>query len=387
MALIKTQALSELIGIIHDAGLMPTLWPEAIERLCAALSGSAALLCTPQHTPEGGGMVIPIHLSGAAKAACTSLHHQLALVMQTRGGSKLLAPGMVLTDEDSCLRRLLPCGNRKFLWPATISRLCTATIFGPDKALVPPAVISIFRGLDAPPFGRAERNLLRLLISQLARSLRLMYRLRDAERQLAASLAVLDKLVCGVVLFDRQGNIVHANWRAGSLFEENDGVTLEERFPHGPRLTAASESLTASLHRLVTDAVSASGAETGQTSHGLRLPRKSGGPPIVLALSPLPPHHVLMPGTEQALAIGFLIDTDLSSPPDTGLLAAIYGLTPAESRLVGELCSGLAPRDIGERHGVSTETLKSQLKSIFAKTGMRRQVEVVRLAGTLSLKR
>lgn len=388
MAQITTKELSELVGLIHEAGLEPALWPKSIDRIRLAMTSTAALLFTPQHDLEAGGIAIPANLSAEVMARYAEKHHQLDLWTQAGVKRKLFVPGTVATDDDLVPRRLLLSSPyyREFLEPANISRLCTSVIFGQDEPATLPTVISIYRGLDAPPFGAGAKNLLRLLMPHLSRSLGLMYRLRGAEQKLAASLIALDKLGCGIVLFGQHGNVVHANQMASALLAENDGLALEGKLPHGPRLSTSSEVRTTSLNRLVTGAVSPSSTESCIAPHGMRLPRNSGRPPIVINISPLPPNHEFECGTGQVLAIGFLFEATLSTQPDTRLLAEIYGLTAAETRLISELCSGWALGQISEHHGVSTETLKSQLKSIFAKTGMHRQIEVVRLASALVIK-
>ena len=293
MAQITTKGLSELIGLIHEAGLEPALWPESIDRVRLAMTGTAALLFTPQHDLEAGGIAIPANLSAAVMARYAEKYHRLDLWTQAGVKRKLFVPGTVATDDDLLPRRLLLSSPyyREFLEPANISRLCTSVIFGQDEPAVLPTVISIYRGLDAPPFGRGAKNLLRLLMPHLSRSLGLMYRLRGAEQKLAASLAALDKLGCGVVLFGQHGNVVHANQMASALLAENDGLAIEGKPPHGPRLSTSSAVRTGSLNKLVIGAVSASSAENCIAPHGMRLPRNSGRPPIVINISPLPPNH------------------------------------------------------------------------------------------------
>jgi len=56
-----------------------------------------------------------------------------------------------------------------------------------------------------------------------------------------------------------------------------------------------------------------------------------------------------------------------------------YGLTPAECRVALLLGDGHAPRKIAEMVGVTDNTVRSQIKSIFSKTGVKRQGELIRL--------
>lgn len=61
------------------------------------------------------------------------------------------------------------------------------------------------------------------------------------------------------------------------------------------------------------------------------------------------------------------------------LLRMLYGLTPAECRVALLLNDGRTPRGIAELVGVTENTIRSQLKSSYSKTGVGRQAELVRL--------
>lgn len=69
--------------------------------------------------------------------------------------------------------------------------------------------------------------------------------------------------------------------------------------------------------------------------------------------------------------------------PEVGALRAVYALTPAEARLVRELTAGHALEDCALLFGLSRNTLRNQMTSIFSKMGCSRQADVVRLAGLL----
>ncbi|WP_432254384.1 helix-turn-helix transcriptional regulator [Limimaricola sp. AA108-03] len=60
-------------------------------------------------------------------------------------------------------------------------------------------------------------------------------------------------------------------------------------------------------------------------------------------------------------------------------LKAAYGLSQAELRVADRLHEGLAPKEIAAAHNVSENTVKFTLKSLFSKTGVRRQAELALL--------
>ena len=60
-------------------------------------------------------------------------------------------------------------------------------------------------------------------------------------------------------------------------------------------------------------------------------------------------------------------------------LRSAFSLTTAECRVVKGLLDGLSPREIGEHAGTSINTVNTQLKSVFSKTAVHRQADVIRL--------
>lgn len=61
------------------------------------------------------------------------------------------------------------------------------------------------------------------------------------------------------------------------------------------------------------------------------------------------------------------------------LLDGLFNLSPAEARLVAELATGMTPRDITMARGVSMATLRSQVRSVIAKTGVSRMSDLSQL--------
>jgi DNA-binding CsgD family transcriptional regulator len=82
-------------------------------------------------------------------------------------------------------------------------------------------------------------------------------------------------------------------------------------------------------------------------------------------------------------AVIFVSDPSQKVRPPDVILRVLFGLTPAESRLALLLCDGHTPRQIADLIGVSTNTLKTQLTSIYRKTGTSRQSQLVRLLGSV----
>ncbi|GAC1437623.1 MAG: hypothetical protein NVS1B11_01780 [Terriglobales bacterium] len=82
-------------------------------------------------------------------------------------------------------------------------------------------------------------------------------------------------------------------------------------------------------------------------------------------------------------AIVLINDPSREVRPPQAALRGLFGLTPAECRIALLVAGGYSKREIVERVGVSTNTVKSHLSAIFVKTGLRRQAELVKLLSLL----
>jgi len=60
-------------------------------------------------------------------------------------------------------------------------------------------------------------------------------------------------------------------------------------------------------------------------------------------------------------------------------VADLFGLSPAEVRVLALLLEGHAAADIASRTSTSMPTVRTHIRGIFGKTGVTRQVDLVRL--------
>ncbi|MDP1632859.1 MAG: alpha/beta hydrolase [Caulobacter sp.] len=76
---------------------------------------------------------------------------------------------------------------------------------------------------------------------------------------------------------------------------------------------------------------------------------------------------------------------DHPTPPAIeAVLAANFGATPAEAKAAACFAQGMTAREAAERLGVKDATVRGQLKAVFAKTGVNKAKDLVRLAAETS---
>jgi DNA-binding CsgD family transcriptional regulator len=77
--------------------------------------------------------------------------------------------------------------------------------------------------------------------------------------------------------------------------------------------------------------------------------------------------------------IAFLIDPEQPVRIASGLLCRSFGLTPAEERIAIAATAAGSLEDLSETLLLRVNTLKTHLKQVYAKTGVRGRAELVRL--------
>jgi DNA-binding CsgD family transcriptional regulator len=168
----------------------------------------------------------------------------------------------------------------------------------------------------------------------------------------------LAQIGCAAILIDRHRQVRSVNRPAEGLFCNEFGIR------HGKLWTAAGASL-ARLDRFMTEIEHAK-------STGRPLPA-----PMIVTRDALPLASASIEIFDGCRAI--LVISDLTQPhfADAALLGLIFGLTAAEARLASALGKGQDLDSAAAEFGVSPQTVRSQLRTIFVKTGWRRQAELV----------
>lgn len=78
-------------------------------------------------------------------------------------------------------------------------------------------------------------------------------------------------------------------------------------------------------------------------------------------------------------AIAILRDTRAEVAVEIDSVTQRFGLSPAEAQVAGLLIAGMEREAIAAHRRVAPETLKSQIKAIYQKTGCGREAELIAL--------
>lgn len=336
--------------------------------------------------PDDGGFSFPVGISESAMQRWASRYVQEDVWRQAIESRGFFAEGNVITDDEIVPHEelLRTVWYREFLSGIGIARLCSGIVFGTEAKAALPTALSMFRDVDDPAFGDRERDLLRILVPHLSRSVGIMCRLRDAELKVAATHAALDRLASGVLLVGTRRTVLFANRAARKALAEEDGLRLKVTPQGRTVLAAASLDAQSALDAAFDLCLEPDTVEVPHFSEVVRVERGSDRAPYALNVSALPVENEFGSGAERPLAIAFLNDPDEPLAIDEQLLRKLYALTPAECRLAAQLCRGGSAVEIAARLGVTENTVKTQMKSLFAKTGTHRQSQLVKVLHSLN---
>ena len=92
-----------------------------------------------------------------------------------------------------------------------------------------------------------------------------------------------------------------------------------------------------------------------------------------------PAQNLQLDLTQPLRAVVFISDPERKARPNSDILRAVFGLTPAECRVALLLGDGKSPQEIAELLALSPNTVKSQVSTIYTKTGTSRHAQLVRL--------
>jgi DNA-binding CsgD family transcriptional regulator/PAS domain-containing protein len=168
----------------------------------------------------------------------------------------------------------------------------------------------------------------------------------------------LDRLRCGMVFCDAEGRVDWLNRSAERLLADGP-LHLA-----GSRLSVDTEADTTKLMNELAQAGSAGG-------NSVRY--------VCLGKGELTLHVAIQAADDPSTFVLTLTSPSRGADIPTDALIELFGLTPTEALLVAALATGSTLEQYAKKRGVAVGTARVQLGTITAKTGVRRQADLVRL--------
>lgn len=363
---IEERRVAAAVEAIYDAAAEPGAWPAALARLAEVFSGGFVDIFTRSHDRE--------HFSGLAYGLDRAdyedefLGHWFKRNVWSRAKPVTVAGEVLSTRQmvDVAELRRSEIFNR-YLDPRGLHEGLRLALWVDEREIQD---VSILRPWSGGAFGPAEVALGWALLPHLQRAAAVTRRLRRAT--LRHEVGAVGPAAWGLAAFtfDRGGALSWFNAAAEAVLAAGELLRLR-----GGALHAATPAATRALDRAVAGAVGRSSPFPAGTA--VVLPRRGAALGVSLAVVPLSGAADWSQSRPPA-AVAFLRDPSALALPEEDLRRA-FGLTPAEIDLARHLLAGRSLRQVSACGSRSVNTLRSHLAHLLAKTGTRRQGDLVRL--------
>lgn len=363
--MLSTVEMSELLLDLYAAPLQPERWQMFLERLCVLMQSKMGVFVTSDsrgnYTLAGGGLdydpepvrLYNTHYGSQDPWAEPCFEHGYPDVLE--GEALVRRDALVSTEFYNAV-----------LAPFDLEHVTiTPCLMTPERK----DIISLWRNARQGPLDEGSFHFLQSLLPHMQNALRLHHKL-DAGKAKSHFLEVaLHQISTAAFLISKSGRVLYMNRGAEAAVQSGGCLALKNG-----HLRAFNHDENVRL-----DVVLAQAIGRGP------VPGSAGAMQISRALKP-PLHLVALPflaeggfGGDSPAVVVFLNDPSACPKSRGELLKMLWGLTATEARLADLLLEGLETREAAERMSITIETARFHLKRVLAKTGARRQSELVRL--------
>lgn len=368
------QTLSDMIGDIYDCALDPSRWEATLARVanwldCTAVSLTLNDLRRDRFLINKSAGWDPDLLRRKSERHVAEINARLTewLALQPSPDEMFVASRHLGRDYMQTSHYAQEC-----LKPQDIVDVMHMFLLYTPAQL---AEIGLSRSARQGAITDRELQRGRLLLPHLRRAVTIsdLLDVRTIERARLAE--TLDALRCGVVLTDAAGTILHVN-RSAEHMMRHGGPIRDVRGVLRATTPAASRDLRTAIMQ-----AAQSEARFGSARLAIQL-NAADHPPSYAHVLPMTAGELRARLQPEAVAAVFIGVPD----EDNGahLLAAAFDLTAAETRVLASLLAGHTLAETAHHLDVALSTAKTHLNHIFAKVGVSRQTELIRLAAQLA---
>ena len=224
-------------------------------------------------------------------------------------------------------------------------------------------------------FEDGERRLWdQLILPHFWQALWLEYKLTQAKEHRTNRFDVLDRLSTAVVSLSDQGLVLDANRTASAILAQQDGISVHRKY-----LSCASQRESRELNNLIVGA--------GQTGLGnvsgcggfMTVTRPSLKRPYHIAISPCLHGAKYGSGSKPPRVLMFIDDPEERPEAPIHVLQRLYGISPAQSRVLALLLKGLRREQIADELCLSQNTIKTHERDLFQSLDVSSRSELMRL--------
>jgi len=362
----------KLIELIYDAALDSDQWPEVMKQLSRVVGSESALfrvIDEVKRTVDFGAS------HGYDEAFMQQYQEHFVNIDPILHATRTYVPCNEVWPSQQYISPDEKKGEfyNEYLVPQQKEFLMGFHMMLPGKRRM---VLGGQRSAKHGGFEAGDVQLLQRIVPHFQRAFNISSRFQSLGIQCAASLSILEELPFGVMLLSANGAVQFMNAEAEAHVTQPSAFTLQDG-----RLFCSGRNQQGELDALIYSVLNGHTHESSRAQNvGMTYLPDVGQQPLRLHAIPLNlDTNTYKLGLQPSTAALFIYSDGQGAEVDQILLSQMYGLTPAESQLAAELVKGRELAEISEISKRSKLTLRTQLKAIFRKLGIKRQSELVRM--------
>jgi len=361
---ISTEAMSLLIAALYESAMDPQHWKVFLELLRSCANGNYASLVVRDPHGENVGWVISA-TGGRSEVIPYDPYAQWSPFLGI-AKDQVLTLRDVMTESEwhSCRYYTDWCKG------VDIEHILAVDVMTDNGCSYG---WRITRPASSGAFESRQLDLVRMLVPHLKRVLNMQLNLHRDRQVISLYGRATAQLMMGVVILDQAGKMIEANPAATTILNLGDGIRV-----NNGALEAVYANDNRKLQRLIRDALLSPRLERASTTEGMSITRQSGQLNWGVVVQSISADEWTEGKQRPSVAV-FLRDTTGKAEPPVKLTQQLFHLTPAETAVATHLSNGMSLEEAAEALGIKPNTARAHLRSIFSKTGVRRQTELVRL--------
>lgn len=360
---VKVEQFSQVVALIHEASAAPERWTEALSAIVALVQAARASV---MDIDAASNALVGLDHVGH-DAANARLYADYYYAIDPSRALALSTPALKAITTFESFPREVRARHEYFDFAR---RIDIGDVIGASTPATGGrrSLLGVQRSVDAAGFDAQEKQIFELIASHVALAKRVQRALGEAWSATAQLEAALGKLAAAALIVDGHARVRHLNPAAIELMSRYPNIAFR-----GGKLLFTDAKLNAAVHSALRSA-----AGPVARSAALRLPLGKETGEILIA--PLAPTHAALSPWQVPLALLVVTVPSQDENSIAWRMQQLYRLTPAESHITALLARGASVQEITKAKRISDATLRSHLRSIFSKTGTRRQAELVHLA-------
>ncbi len=364
---LSLEQFSELVRYVHHGALDPPAWRQFLRLMCDYLGGNAAVLIL--RVPRLGEVPLKVDFGAIPEQSPAYFNKYLAMdpfVQLPEGQAITLHAFMERIEESEYFRDWLEPQDFVYVMGVDLSYKGRHHVR-----------LRFCRSRKAGNFSDEDCRFVETIVPHLKLAIGAFSELDAVTTERSVYADAMDQLTLASLVVDETGKILHATRLAEAILAENDGISRSNDL-----LCLAKREDSKRFKDLLSRAVTAQRSGAPALVDVMRVRRDSGRADIGVVVRPST-SGVGKNNEHLTASIAVFLSTESVAASErtvpSEVIQKLFGLTPREAILALRLAAGESLYEASAKLGISPNTGRAHLRSIFAKTGVDRQVRLVRV--------